>query len=222
MSDIVIGAGQVGRAIAEVLQCPLRDIDGAVVPTETIHICFPYSDDFDAAVIEYQATYQPSLTVIHSTVPVGTSRRLGAVHSPVTGKHPHLAESVRTFVKFFGGEQARSAAATFAAKGVRTEVVPDPETTEAGKLWATLQYGWMVAIEKEMRRFCEARGADPDIAYRRFNEVYNEGYAALGMSHRLPILDDVPGPIGGHCVIPNARLTPAYLARLLVRMNAGW
>lgn len=222
MRHVVIGAGQVGRAIAEVLGCEAVDIDGHAGTADVIHVCFPYTDDFAAAVLDYQATYQPSFTVIHSTVPVGTSRRLGAVHSPVTGKHPDLAVSVRTFVKFFGGERAEEAAAPFAAVGVRTECYPDAETTETGKLWATLQYGWLIAIEKEMRRFSENHGADPDIAYRRFNEVYNEGYAALGLPHRLPILQHMPGRIGGHCVIPNARFTPAYIARLLVRMDASW
>lgn len=223
MRQVVIGAGQVGTAVAEVLgHIELRDLHGHAGRADVIHVCFPYTDDFDAAVSLYQSLYQPSLTVIHSTVPVGTSRRLGAVHSPVTGKHPHLTESLRRFVKMFGGPDAERAAALFSERGVRTECVPDQETTEAGKLWATLQYGWLIALEKEARRFCEARGADPDIAYRRFNELYNEGYAELGLPHRLPILEDVPGPIGGHCVIPNARLTPTRIAQVLLQLDSGW
>lgn len=221
--NVVLGAGQVGRAVAEVLgDAELRDIGDPVTPADVIHVCFPYSDQFEAAVLDYQVRYQPSLTIIHSTVPVGTSRRLGAVHSPVTGRHPDLATSVLTFVKFFGGEQAADAAAIFEARGVRTEVVPDPETTEAGKLWATLQHGWLVALEKEAHRFAGAHGADPDIAYRRFNEVYNEGYARLGEPWHLPILRHMPGPIGGHCVIPNARLTPTRIARVLEQLNGAW
>lgn len=223
MRHVVIGAGQVGRAIAEVLgDADLRDIDGHDGLADVLHVCFPWSDAFDAAVLDYQVRYAPGLTIIHSTVPVGTSRRLGAVHSPVTGRHPDLAEGVRTFVKFFGGDQADEAAAIFAARGVRTEVVPDAETTEAGKLWATLQHGWMVALEKEAHRFAKAHGADPDIAYRRFNEVYNEGYAALGEPYRLPILRHMPGPIGGHCVIANARMTPTRIARVLLQLDGAW
>lgn len=223
MNHVVIGAGQVGRAVAAVLgDAVLRDIGDPVVPADVLHICFPYGDDFLAQAHEYVTAYAPSLVIVHSTVAVGTCSQLGAVHSPVTGKHPDLALGILTFVKFFGGPDAETAAAIFEARGVRTECYPDAETTEAGKLWATLQYGWLIALEKECRRFAENHGADPDIAYRRFNEVYNEGYEALGLPHRLPILDDVPGPIGGHCVIANARLTPAYLARQLVRLNGAW
>jgi len=223
-SHLVIGAGEVGRAIAEVLGCPTRDIgdDPTLGWVDVIHVCFPYSDGFEEAVRGYQARYQPDLTVIHSTVPVGTSRRLGAVHSPVTGKHPRLAPSVRTFVKWFGGEQAGEAAAHFAAVGVPTRTTPWPETTEAGKLWQTLQFGLLVAIEKECVAFCEAVGADPDIAYAEFNRTYSEGYAAMGEPFRLPVLAHVPGPIGGHCVIPNAHLTPAPLADMLIDLDRAW
>lgn len=223
MRHVVIGAGQVGRAVAEVLgDATLRDIGDPVVGADVLHICFPYTDEFIPQAWDYIAAYKPGLVIVHSTVAVGTCSRLGAVHSPVTGKHPHLADSIRAFVKVFGGPDAERASAIFSALGVRTECYPDAETTETGKLWATLQYGWMIALEKECRRFAKSHDADPDVVYRRFNEIYNEGYEALGLPYRLPIIDDVPGPIGGHCVIPNARITPAYLARLLVRMNGAW
>lgn len=224
---VVVGAGEVGTALAEVLrdahEVRLRDLAPVDVDdVDVLHIAFPYGPAFHSAVRRYQEQYAPDLTVIHSTVPAGTSRQLNAVHSPVTGKHPNLAPSIRTFVKFFGGERADEAAAGFAACGVTVECVPDQETTEAGKLLATLQYGWMVAIQKEAYAFAQRVGADPDIAYRRFNEAYNAGYAAMGEPYHLPILRDMPGPIGGHCVIPNAKLTPSRLARRLLRWNARW
>lgn len=222
MIQVVIGAGEVGRAIAEVLDCEVRDITGEPHPADVLHICFPWSDGFIEAVEAYREQYEPSLIVVHSTVPVGTCRRLKAVHSPVTGKHPHLAESVRTFVKMFGGPGANRAAAIFRAAGVTTETTPNSETTEAGKLWATLQYGWLIALQKEAYRFCRSVGADPDIAYRRFNEVYSAGYEAMGEPYRLPVLRDVAGRIGGHCVIPNAHLTDSPLADVLTELDAGW
>ena len=222
MIQVVIGAGEVGRAIADVLGCEIRDIDGEPHPADVLHICYPWSDTFIESVEAYREQYHPSLVIVHSTVPVGTCRKLGAVHSPVTGKHPNLAESVRTFVKFVGGPGANRAAAIFRAAGVKTETVRDSETTEAGKLWATLQYGWLIALQKEAYRFCREVGADPDIAYRRFNEVYSAGYEAMGEPYRLPILRDIPGKIGGHCVIPNTRFTPTRLAEWLAEMDGDW
>ncbi len=220
MKQVVVGAGEVGRAIAEVLgDVELRDVAGYTGRADVIHVCFPWSNAFEAEVRAYQVLFGADLTIIHSTVPIGTSRRLGAVHSPVTGRHPHLAESVRTFVKFFGGERAAAAAALFAGV-TETRTVPDPETTEAGKLLQTLQFGWQVLLQKEAYRLCRGTGADPEVAYRQFNEAYTAGYGELGDPFRLPVVADIAGPIGGHCVIPNAAITPSFLADLLLELNA--
>lgn len=227
MTHLVIGAGEVGRAIAAVLlsryDVALKDVEPLAVETVgALHICFPYAPGFEDAVRAYQAEYRADLTIIHSTVPVGTSRRLGAVHSPVTGRHPNLEPSVRAFTKFFGGRDAAHAADIFSRCGVPVRVVPDAETTEAGKLWQTLQHGWLVALQKEAYRFCEAAGADPDVAYREMNRAYNAGYAAIGEPWVLPVLRPMPGPIGGHCVIPNARLTPGVVAETLLELDDSW
>lgn len=227
MTQLVVGAGEVGRAIAAVLrdrhEVAIRDLEPITVPSvDVMHVCFPWSAGFEAAVRGYVDEHGPRLVVIHSTVPVGTSRRLGAVHSPVTGRHPNLEPSVRAFTKFFGGERAEDAARLFLACGVPVRVVADPETTEAGKLWQTLQHGWLVAIQKEAYRFMRDAGADPDVAYREMNRAYNAGYAAIGEPWVLPVLRDMPGPIGGHCVVPNARITGSDLADALVELNEGW
>lgn len=222
MTHVVVGAGQVGTALAEVLGCDLVDLAGPLQQYDVMHVAFPWSETFEDEVRAHAMHAAAGLVVIHSTVPVGTSRRLGAVHSPVTGRHPDLVPSLRAFPKFFGGERAQEAAAAFAVAGCAVECVPDPETTEAGKLWATLQFGWLVALEKEARSFCEQVGADPDIAYCRFNEAYNTGYASLGETYRLPVLRHIDGPIGGHCVIPNARMTGTRIADLLVGLDGSW
>ena len=226
MRQLVVGAGEVGSAIAAVLtgayEVSIRDMVGETPRADVLHVCFPWSDDFERAVRLYQTASGTDLIIIHSTVPVGTSRRVGAIHSPVTGRHPDLVPSLRTFTKWFGGGQAAQAAAVFAACGVSTETVPDPETTEAGKLWQTLQYGWLIALQKEAYRYCFLEGADPEVAYGRMNETYNAGYAALGEPFRLPVLADMPGPIGGHCVIPNAVMTASRLGEMLLELDAGW
>lgn len=218
---LVIGEGEVGRALVEVLSTePLRyivrsrDLDPPAEPivTDVLHIAYPYlGDGFVQTVRDYAIQHAADLVIIHSTVPPGTSSRAGAVHSPVTGRHPNLALGIRTFVKYFGGLRAREAAAIFAALGVRTATTERATTTELGKLMATLQFGMAVALQRETYALAALTGADPDVAYRGFNELYNDGYADLDEPFRLPIIEPMPGPIGGHCVIPNAHL----LARAL-------
>ena len=229
MKHLVIGEGQIGTAIAEVLrdnpdnEVFTKDIQPMKVHMErapdVMHVCIPYSNGFVDQVRLYMSQYAPSLTIIHSTVRVGTSTELGAVHSPVTGRHPNLYESIKTFIKFFGGPQSAMAANIFARCGVPVMTTKKSETTEAGKLWQTLQYGWLIMLQKEGFQWMKENGANPNVAYSMMNEEYNHGYNRMGSDFILPVLRDMPGPIGGHCVIPNTEFTEHWMARTLFTRN---
>ena len=220
---VVIGAGQVGSAIAQVLgarhEVHLRDVELSGPPlAEVLHICFPWGPEFKQQVKMYVTQYEPDLVVVHSTVPVGTCASLGAVHSPVRGRHPFLAQGIRTFVKFFGGPRAAEAAAAFTYCGVEVRCVPESDTTEAGKLWELVQYGMQIVVEKQMYAFCQKYGLDFDVVYTEFAHTYNTGYTALGEEQfRRPVIAHVPGPIGGHCVVQNSGLLPHVLAEFVVK-----
>lgn len=223
MKHVVLGGGQVGTAIAQVLQTRhevyLRDIEPSGPPkAQVLHICFPWSEGFKDAVQDYVFSYDPDLVIVHSTVPVGTCASIGAVHSPVRGRHPFLAEGIRTFVKFFGGPRAVDAAAFFQYCGVEVRCVPRAEDTEAGKLWELVQYGLQIVVEKQMWAWCQKYGLDFDTVYTEFALTYNRGYEALGEAQfRRPIITHVPGPIGGHCVLQNARHLEHPLAKYVIR-----
>ena len=168
----------------------------------------------------YQKRFQPEYTVIHSTVPVGTSSRLGAHHSPVRGMHPDLAESMRTFATYLAPGNGWLAHYFMEA---RMEVMfgYKPEETEAGKLWELAGYAWSIMLEKEMHRYCEEHRLDFDVVYRSFTETYNQGYEDLGQGHvRRPVLKQVDGPIGGHCVIPGVEmLGEEQVAQMVLSLN---
>lgn len=225
MQHVVIGAGEVGVAIAEVLQSNkeyevfLRDIKPfGPSKAEVIHICFPYYDGFASAVKAYKTAYEPRLVIVHSTVPVGTCDDLGVVHSPVRGKHPRLAESVRTFEKFFGGFKSEEAAEIFDKCGIKTAIRLTAVDTEAGKLWELAQYGLNIFIEKHIHAWCQERGLDFETIYTDFAVTYNAGYLKMGDAQFVrPILKHVPGPIGGHCVVPGSRLLNDSLADLVAQ-----
>jgi len=188
-----------------------------------VHICIPYSDTFRYSTLKYMEEYQKEdgLTIIHSTVPVGTSTYLGAVHSPIRGIHPHLASGIRTFKKFFGGPKAAEAAIMWdnlVGTGCVTSRLA--EDTEAMKLWDTTYYGWNIIFEKAVKAYCDEHGLDFKTVYSWANETYNEGYAALGVNNvQRPVLKHYPGKIGGHCVIPNAKLLDSPVAEFLVKKN---
>ena len=229
MKQIVIGLGQVGQAVQKVLECDGYDPLGApgdlpihvssqVPPPEqydVVHICFPYSEAFVEAALEYEKKYAAELVVVHSTVPVGTCDPHGWVHSPIRGVHPDLELGVRTFVKFFGGTKATIAAGLFQEKRVKTATYGRAATTEAIKLWDTTYYGWNILIQKAIAAFCEKHGLPFEDVYTYANATYNEGYALLGrIDVQRPVLKYVPGPIGGHCVRPNWELLEDPIAEL--------
>jgi hypothetical protein len=211
MKHLVIGLGEVGSAIQRILQCDGTDAtrkrkpEGG--PYDMLHICFPYSDSFVESVEKYVHEYVPKYVVVHSTVPVGTCDAHSWIHSPVRGVHPNLELGIRTFTKYFGGINADVAAGVFDHLDITTLTTTHAKDTEALKLWDTTQLGVMVILEKEIYAYCERHGLDFDMVYRHANKSYNEGYMKLGRPEVVrPYLAQHDGPIGGHCVIPNATI----------------
>jgi len=212
-SHFVLGhKGQVGSALMAVLKDKFFPVghdsaDGPFDPEKlpeigTLHVAIPWTYCFRMDVKPFAE--KADLVVCHSTVPVGTCASMGMVMSPIRGIHPNLETGIRTFVKFFGGDRAEDAANPFRECGVECEVFGDSRSVEAMKLWSTTQYGFFIALQKTIHRFCEVHGLDPDIVYTRSGETYNEGYADLGRDNVIrPVLKNMPGPVGGHCVGAN-------------------
>lgn len=226
-NQLVVGIGEVGSAISFILKSdkhdPFKGIQAPKKQYDVLHICIPFNAKFIESVKKYQKEFKPKFIVIHSTVPIGTSRKLGATHSPVRGVHPHMVKGIKTFVKFFGGKNAKEAAQIFEKCGVKTQITPNSETTEALKLWDTTQYGIMITVQKEIHDYCKKNKINFDIVYTLGNSTYNEGYRKLGRPEvARPFLKHMDGPIGGHCVIPNAHLIDSPSARELIKKNKGY
>jgi UDP-N-acetyl-D-mannosaminuronate dehydrogenase len=184
-----------------------------------LHVCIPYRSflQFATAMRDALLAHLPeahAAVVVHSTVPLGTTRRLMTVlrsdrivFSPVRGTHPDLREGLLTFVKYIGGPHAATVSRWFEELGMKTRAFLEPETPEAIKLWDTTQYGWQIVLAKEIASWCREHDLSFDEVYRFANHDYNAGYEDLGQPEVVrPSLRDMPGPIGGHCVIPNLDL----------------
>ena len=135
------------------------------------------------------------------------------MHSPVMGVHPNLYESLKEFIKFVGAisyEDAQLAVSHLNEIGINAEFIGNPVTSELGKLLSTTYYGLCIAWHGEMYKMCATLGVDFDQAVTRFNESYNDGYAALGKANVVrPTLTPPMGEnahIGGHCIVSNAEL----------------
>lgn len=211
--QLVIGAGEVGRALGAVLDCDVVDVHTEHDfddEYEILHIAFPWMEDFLEEVTRYQRIHNADVVVVHSTVPVGTCDPMDWIHSPVRGRHPDLEQGIRTFVKPMGGENFDNLARArfaFASEGVEVRIAPNARTTEVGKLLELAQYGAEVRMQKEAYWICREYGVDPEQAYRFHGMEYNDGFEDLGDERFVkPILSEMPGPIGGHCVAPGTGL----------------
>lgn len=220
MTHLIVGYGEVGKAIHKVLgKADWLDLDKGNARDQgydVLHISIPYSKHFQQNVKELKNRYNPKLVIVHSTVPIGTCKKLGAVHSPIRGVHPNLAKGIKTFVKFFGGAQAKEASLIFKKLGIKTHCTPNSNNTEAMKLWDTSQYGAMILLNKEIYNFCKQYQLDFNVVYTEANKTYNEGYTKLGRKEVVrPYLKYIPGKIGGHCVIQNSHLFNSHTSKKL-------
>ena len=217
-SQIVIGFGEIGQSLFNILHerygdnVQHKDLEELTGQFDILHICYGYSDKFVEITKQYISEYKPRLVIIHSTVPVGITRLCGdvCVNSPCRGRHPHLEEGLRTFIKYIGGidmEKVKLAMTILEDAGIPTKIVDKPETSELAKLGCTTYYGLQILFQKEFKKLCDQVGADYDIAYRDLNESYALGYIKLNEPQFVrPILKDMPGQIGGHCVIKNCEI----------------
>jgi UDP-N-acetyl-D-mannosaminuronate dehydrogenase len=207
---VVVGLGEVGRPVLELLSrrfdvvgidqdTAARD-DGA--PVAIMHVCFPFEiDDFVGETARYIERFAPRLTIIDSTVGVGTTRAVhertgtAVVHSPVRGKHTRMIEELLRYTKYVGGieqSSAREAAAHFESVGMTSKILASPEATELAKLTETTYFGLLIAWAQEVARYCEQVEVSYDEVVSFFEEI-----------DFFPRVKYFPGVIGGHCVMPN-------------------
>ncbi len=208
VSNLVIGAGEVGTALAVILDAPIRDIEPTSIKTaDVLHIAYGWHDGFVETTKKYEKEYGADLVVVHSTVKPGTSDPNGWVHSTVRGRHPDLEKSFRKGAKGFGGTRATEAADLFRNKVAGVWTTDKAVTTELGKLVELAQFGVEVVMMKQIHRLAYDWDADFNTLYGWMGEDYNELYDKLAeYRFHKPVLTYMPGKIGAHCVSPGIEM----------------
>lgn len=219
--DIIVGAGEAGQALGKVIEKagkdyllhdPAKGHSASGMKADVLHICFPYSEEFVSQAKEYIKKFQPNMTIIHSTVEVGTTRKVGenVVYSFIRGKHNiDMAEMMLINTKHLGCADPATlwkATSYLVNLGFETDPYNEPEVVEFGKLWDTTYYGICIAATKMAKSMADHYGLNWTYL-AEMNSAYNEG--AIKFNHPewvRPELDPTPGPIGGHCVIPNTKI----------------
>lgn len=229
VENIVMGGmGKVGHAITQVLAeagRPVMSWDKEVVPDvgkcEFLHVAIPYSREFIREVKKGMMRYKPNIVIVHSTVPVGTTRKFGrkAVHSPVRGQHNNLNGAMRDIVKYVGGvvmEKAEKVKSLLALCSVPVEVWKKPEDTELMKLLCLSRFLNDLAFYEEADKICKRFRVD-ETKMNGWTRDYNVYYKMLEMSR--PVLNFPRGNVGGSCVIPVSKMLQAQTKSSFFRKN---
>lgn len=153
MISIVIGNGEVGQAVSQVISrsdiVTVYDKKGGEPPivkgVDILHVCFPYGKKFVEYVNQYITKYRPWHVIIWSTVPIGTTKQIrGAVHSPIEGVHPELANSIKAMTRWIGTNylgEGHFFEGYFKKLFMGTRLVNNSDFTEFLKLRSTSKYG---------------------------------------------------------------------------------
>jgi UDP-N-acetyl-D-mannosaminuronate dehydrogenase len=209
---VVVGLGEVGKPLFELIS-RYHHVTGVdisppgeeITNVDVLHICYPFQiRDFVGETARYINLFKPRLTIINSTVAVGTTRavveRTGAsvAYSPVRGKHARMSQDLLRYTKFVGAVNtaaAVQAVSHFESLGLKTKTLSSSEAAELAKLTETTYFGLLIAWAQELERYADKLGQD-------YNEIVSF-YDEIGF---LPAVKYFPGIIGGHCVMPNIEL----------------
>lgn len=224
---LVIGLGEIGSPLYELLkECDqflvygvdinadkMGEIAQESIPekVDVMHICTRcgVQEEFINVVLSYVKQFKPTLLIVNSTVPPGTTRKIQArcgcllAHSPVLGVHKdfeHMKRELKRWVKFVGGEDDESRKAAchhFELAGFEAKALRGCLETELAKLFETTYRAWMITCFQEMHRISRHFGADFDSVLDFLENVHRVRFDR-------PIM--FPGVIGGHCLIPNTEL----------------
>ena len=209
---VVVGLGEIGKPIFELVSRHYDAVGVDISPpaarpeqVDFMHICYPFQiTDFIGETCRYAELFKPAVTIIDSTVAIGTTRaiadRIGmpVVNSPVRGKHARMFDDLCRYTKFVGALDPASgqhAAQHFETLGLKTKILSSPEATELAKLTETTYFGVMIAWAQELERYCDHAGQNYEDVISFYDEI---GF--------FPLVKYFPGIIGGHCVMPNIEI----------------
>jgi hypothetical protein len=235
-SVLVVGLGEIGGTVFDVLKesCNFQlygaDVDkekmkdaGATeppkdIPVDVVDICIPVPNKKKFLEISkaYIEKYQPKVTIINSTVPIGTTmelyKRCGGLvaHSPCRGVHKNREYMIKEFkrwTKYVGGatpEAGKAAQEHFELAGLKTKQLANCSDTEFAKLFETTYRTWMIVFFQKMNRLARKySAANPDLKIS-----FDETVDFIEDTHRQRLDRPVmfPDVIGGHCLLPNSKL----------------
>ena len=224
MTDIILGMGEVGETLFDLLvdrkfDCIGIDLEDSKCRNYTenkiienpqyLHVCLPGElEKFTDIVIEWiNKIKNIQVVVIHSTVKPGTTKSIQErssipiLFSPVRGVHRRFLDDIKKYTKFISFDNTEINSEIKKDLENRFEKVEWMSTTKTAELAKilvdTTYYGWLINYAQITKMICEKENVDFDEMWKFADEIHEN----LGNRPKM-----FPGIIGGHCVIPNLNL----------------
>ncbi|MCV0393596.1 MAG: NAD-binding protein [Nitrosopumilus sp.] len=237
MTDIILGMGEVGETIYELLvernfDCVGIDIDSSkcknfseistIVNPEYLHVCLPGEiEEFEKTVLDFITKINDLKAVlIHSTVKPGTTKKIQEkseipiLYSPVRGVHRRFLEDIKKYTKFISSDMNQLDSKIKLGLEQRFHKINWMSTTKTAELAKilvdTTYYGWLINYAQITKMICEKEGVDFDEMWKFADEIHEY----LGNRPKM-----YPGIIGGHCVIPNLSLIEYDNLEIIKKIN---
>ena len=241
--DIFIGLGEIGYPLFTILSKQYLvvgyDLNPKIrndkklkkyesVPTELLHICIPFTKNFENSVTNYVNKYQPKGIVIHSTISPFTTEKIQknlsipVIYSATRGIHKRMTKDLQRYSKFYSvydwAPQSMWASKNFVSKmkkaKIKTKKMSSPLVLELAKIVVdTSYYGWLINYAQLSNMIAKKHGVD-------YNEMWtfaDEIHKFLGNRPKM-----FPGFIGGHCVVPNLELINDKTLNLIKEINEDY
>ncbi|MGH1520922.1 MAG: GDP-mannose dehydrogenase [Nitrosopumilus sp.] len=221
MGDIILGMGEVGKTLYDLLnernfECVGIDIKNSkcknysknskIKKPEYLHVCIPGElIGFEKIVLEWIDKLQDlKIVLIHSTIRPGTTKKIQKktkipiLFSPIRGVHKRFLEDMKRYTKFIASDEELVDDEIKRGLKKRFEKIDWMSTTKTAEfakiLVDTTYYGWLISYAQITKMICKKEKIDFDEMWRFADEIQEN------LQNRPKMY---PGIIGGHCVIPN-------------------
>jgi len=180
--------------------------------TSFLHICIPFTKNFQNNVISLNKKFQPDCIVIHSTISPHTTEliqkklKIPVIYSATRGIHKRMEQDIKRYTKFFSiykwapnsASTAKSFSRIMKKAGIKTKKMSSPLVLELAKIVVdTSYYGWLINYAQLSNMIAIKNKVNYDEMWSFSDEIQKN----IGNRPKL-----YPGFIGGHCVIPNLEL----------------
>ena len=237
MTDIILGMGEVGETLFDLLvergfNCIGIDVDkskcknysenSTIENPEYLHVCLPgeLTEFVDITSNWISKIEGLKVVLVHSTVKPGTTKNIQkkskvlVLFSPVRGVHKRFLEDIKKYTKFIASDDKQidpKIKLDLEKRFQKVDWMSTTKTAELAKILVdTAYYGWLINYAQITKMICEKEGIDFDEIWKFADEIHEN----LGNRPKM-----YPGIIGGHCVIPNLSLVEYENLNIIKKIN---